>query len=195
MATIAKLRARAALYDQYNVLRLDETVPLEERKAALEAVELSMHADREAIAQADSDARLDEIEREYTDRAARRDRTVQLRVAALVDQLESEAQNRAAAVAAATVKRSRKLARARNRSDQQLDRLTSTGTLQPRSTHRRDLIKEYSDAGSRVYAPLRRDGHSATIAGADVSMHVDATLRLPRLFGGETASIAAEGEV
>lgn len=142
------------------------------RKRLMEDLELEAFLAREADMDVGNAQRLQLVESALSQRDADRSFVVDQRVEDLRRKLEIEKEQQLAALQAKRVKTLRKLGKARKIEERHVDMLTGTGSFLgvgpkhpvksagagklPKPT--RDIISEYAEYGSKVYAPLRREG-------------------------------------
>jgi len=148
---------------------MTDEAAFEIRKRLMEQVEMANWQAREADLYMQHTDRLAAIETKLREREAEREFISEQRVEELRRKLEEAREAELATMAARRIKLLRKLGKWRQEDETHIDMLTGTGAFVGVSTGTsagqgrgrkatRDIISEYADHGSRVYAPQLRDG-------------------------------------
>ncbi|GAQ85930.1 hypothetical protein KFL_002610160 [Klebsormidium nitens] len=166
--------AAVALVDKMRLKReFEATLPplsgteqeLAVRKRMMEAWERQEWADREAgIAQAQED-RLASMVAAIEQREAAREQEIRRKMEGLKATKDAE--------------RSKALAGIQKKRIQTMRKLTQARTQGEKSLTKRDIIEEYADYGSRVYAPITRAGAALTGKGLEINSAVVEPASLP----------------
>ena len=152
---------------------MTDEASFELRKALMEAVELAALRQREVDVEARNASALALIDQAVSQRAAERDFVADQRVEALRRSLEAEKEAALAAITSRRIRTMRKLGRTHASEAAHLDMLCGTGPSAAaaavavlaggasslgRKRAGRDIIADYANAGSAVYAPALRAG-------------------------------------
>lgn len=182
---VERLRRRAAI--QRNLPPMTDEASFELRKGLMEELEMETLAHREEELDDEHSVRLQLVEQALTARADSRAFVAEQRLAELKRKLEADTAAALADITARRIKSVRKLGRTRAAVERHVDVLTGTGTFTgvvagngkvgaKGAKPTRDIIAEYADYGSKVYAPLLRDGrHTDKLSTAARYEHAAAT--------------------
>lgn len=153
------------------------------RKHMLEKKEMAELQSREAAIDALATAKLDELRETMHIRQEQRAMLAEMRIESVHATHAEAREDKFASVQAGRVKQLRKMVRARAKAEDRLNRSVSVTANTGRFG--RDIIGEYTDFGSSIYAPLRRMG--ATLASSAAVASPAETQALPPLGGGRTS--------
>lgn len=161
---VEQARVRAAI--QRNLPPITDEANFHLRKRLMENLELEAFAQKEADLDSENSVRLALISTALEAQANERQFIAEQRVEKLRKTLEEQTSKTLEDISARRLKTLRKIGAAKSREETHVDMLTGTGTFAGVSTGKhgaakpkRDIIADYADPGSRVYAPYAREGH------------------------------------
>jgi hypothetical protein len=139
------------------------------RKRLMEQLEMDSFIAKEGGVDLANSQRMSLVEQALAARSAERGFIAEQRVEELRRKLGAETEQALAAIQAKRMKTLRKLGASRKQEERHVDMLTGTGSflgvgpVHASATGKgrkptRDIIADYADYGSKVYAPLRREG-------------------------------------
>lgn len=168
------------------------------RKRLMVELELESFQNRESEMDSKNNRRLHLVERALLDRTSTRELMAEQRVESLRRQLEEEKDVKMATVAKRRAQTLRKLGRARTQEDSHIDMLTGTGTfLGVAGSHpggkkpTRDIIADYANYGSKVYAPNPRSGFQSDKLTISQRFEAGSTAEALRGVGGGIEALVA----
>jgi len=168
------------------------------RKRLMVELELESFLNREGEMDSKNNRRLHLVERALLDRTSTRELMAEQRVESLRRQLEEEKDVKMATVAKRRAQTLRKLGRARTQEDSHIDMLTGTGTfLGVAGSHpggkkpTRDIIADYANYGSKVYAPNPRSGFQSDKLHLSQRFEAGSTAEALRGVGGGIEALVA----
>jgi hypothetical protein len=184
---VERLRAKHAI--EAALPPMTDEASFELRKRLMETVEMAAWEQRESEMATEHADRLALIEQALRTRNSEREFVAEQRVEELRRRLAGEREAALAVTQARRVKILRKLGKQRQREETHVDMLTGTGSFVGVASATatggggavakgrkatRDIIAEYADYGSRVYAPALRDGRHADKLRAAAAFEVQA---------------------
>ena len=194
---IERARRRRAIED--TLPPITDEASFNMRKRLMVELELEAFQNREGEMDSKNNRRLHLVERALLDRTSSRDFMAEQRVETLRRQLEEEKEVKMATVAKRRAQTLRKLGRARTQEDSHIDMLTGTGTfLGVAGSHpggkkpTRDIIADYANYGSKVYAPNPRSGFQSDKLRLSQHFEAGSTAEALRGVGGGIEALVSD---
>lgn len=187
-------RAKAAIQKALPPMTDESNFTL--RKRLMENLELISFARKEADIDAENDTRLGLVSAALEARQNERELIAEQRVEKLRRTLAQETSKELTDISGRRMRTLRKLGQAKSREHAHIDMLTGTGTFSGVATGKhhgaakptRDIIADYSDPSSRVYAPLAREGLGRHLDKLSVAATMKVNLPTGAVTGLQTST-------